>query len=423
MKLLAITNRYYIISILLFFVLAGVVLFFSIQYNLKEELDEQLRTGQSKVAKAMNLLDSVNSASLLLNDNLSVEKTSPSIYLKPLLFDSLLFDNVEKEYIPYRLIRFSAKTRTVNYIVTIKSSEIETTDIVYGIFISLMLVFGLFSVMLYVTNYYFSKKLWSPFLHTIAAIKTLNINNRDTQFGFGTTYIQEFNELNISLQQMIERIKSDYLRMKDFSENASHELQTPLTIIRTKLERLLQSKDLNADNAQLINQALENTSRLSRLNQALLMLTKIENRQFEQKQKLNFSMVFDKYIELYEEIAAEKELNVSINKDEDFIFEIHPVLSDILVSNLLGNAIKHNIPKGSITITIKKDYFEISNSGTSPEYPTDMLFTRFKKGNQSSEHLGLGLALVKEIADTNGLNVSYIFDNRQHIIKVTNTIK
>lgn len=418
-KLLSVTNRYYLISISLFFIFAGVMLFYMIHHHLNEELNEELKAEKTQICKTMRSLDSLNSYSLVLNDNLTVKKINSSTRIQSTLFDSTIFDNNEMEYIPYRVIRFTSPTLKTNYIITIKKSQIESEDLAYSIFLSLIMIFGLFSIMLFIFNYYFSKKLWSPFLKTIRSIKTLNISNSETAFESSTTHIQEFNELNSSLLQMINRIKSDFNRMKEFSENAAHELHTPLSIIRTKLESLLQSKNLNNEDAQLINQALENTVRLSKINQTLLLLTKIENHQFEKKQIITISEVFRKFIELYDETIADKELKVNVKIEEEFICEMHPVLVDVLLSNLLSNAIKHNIQKGTLSIRFKKDEFEITNSGLSPEYPCELLFTRFKKGNHhSSEHLGLGLALVKEIVDTNNLQVFYTFDNGLHSVRI-----
>lgn len=418
MKLLSLTKRYYLISLLVFFSIAGVVLFFAIRFHLNEELDEQLRTEQKHVVNAIRSITPLNESTLSLYDNFLVKDIPFGVVIKPEIFDSLMYDDEDKDLVPFRLIRFSAQIKTSNFAIAIKKSKIETSDLVLSIFLTLMFVFALFCMILYLSTSYLNRKIWSPFLQTISAIKTLNIIDQDDSFKFKVSRIDELNELNASLQIMIERIKSDFLQMKEFSENAAHELQTPLTIIRSKMETLLQSKDLNDENAQLINQALENTVRLSRINQSLLLLTKIENRQFEQKQLVHFSVVFDKYIELFSEMIVRHRIVIHLNKDEDFLFEMNPMLTDILISNLLGNAIKHNVGNGNILIYLKRDGFEIKNSGEAPDSPTELMFNRFKKGNHSAEHLGLGLALVREIVQTNGLEILYRYDNGQHIIIV-----
>jgi len=418
MKLLSIINRYYLISLLLFFILAGFLLFYAFSFYLNEENDEQLNAESIHLVKEIQHLDTLNTASPHLLNNVYIEKVSPGLRIKPVLFDSLLYDEVDKVMAPFRIIRFVAQTKKANYLITMNVAKLETDDIINSIFLSLILAFGLLCLLFYISNRYLNKKIWSPFLETITAIKTLNINDRDISLKFSATQIEEFSELNHSLQKMVEQIESDYLRMKEFSENAAHELQTPLSIIRSKLESLLQSKNLNNEDAQLINQALESTVRLSRLNQSLLLLTKIENRQYEQKQAVSFSMVFDNYLALYNEMILESGLHIQLNKHEDFVHHINPVLADLLISNLLSNAIRHNIQQGEVIINIEKDRFEIINTGEAPTCSTDLLFNRFKKGTNSPEHLGLGLALVKSIVETSGLQIAYSFKNGRHVIEL-----
>ncbi|MDP4278261.1 MAG: HAMP domain-containing sensor histidine kinase [Bacteroidota bacterium] len=418
MKLLSIINRYYLISLLLFFILAGFLLFYAFSFYLNEENDEQLNAESIHLVKEIQHLDTLNTASPHLLNNVFVEKVSPGLRIKPVLFDSLLYDEVDKVMAPFRIIRFVAQTKKANYLITMNVAKLETGDIINSIFLSLILAFALLCLLFYVSNRYLNKKIWSPFLETITAIKTLNINDRDISLKFSATQIEEFSELNHSLQKMVEQIESDYLRMKEFSENAAHELQTPLSIIRSKLESLLQSKNLNNEDAQLINQALESTVRLSKLNQSLLLLTKIENHQYEQKQAVSFSMIFDNYLELYNEMILESGLHIQLNKHEAFVYQINPVLADLLISNLLSNAIRHNIQQGEVIINIEKDRFEIINTGEEPTCSTDLLFNRFKKGTNSPEHLGLGLALVKSIVETSGLQITYSFKNGRHVIEL-----
>ncbi len=418
LKIQTYTNRYYLLALLVFFSFAGILLYFLIQYDLDRELDEELISERAKILNVMSRIDSLDINASLLNDNISYSKISQSRFENTVLCDSTMLDNESNEFIPYRLIKFTAKTKYCNYKIFIRKSEIESSDLVAGIFISLMIVFILSGTLLFVSNYYFSKRLWAPFLETIRIIKSLKLNDISDNLEFKTSNISEFNDLNLSLQQMSQRIKSDYIQLKDFSENASHELQTPLAIIHSKLESLLQSKELNKNDAMLINQALESTVRLSNLNRTLLMLTKIENQQFSNKQKVSFADTFSKYIDLYNELISNKNLKVQFNSDMDFVYEIDPVLSDILVSNLLNNSIRHNNLNGHISISIFENGFEIINSGNAPDSSPESLFIRFKKGNSTSGNIGLGLALVKEIVSANSLYIKYVYSEGLHKISI-----
>ena len=150
-------------------------------------------------------------------------------------------------------------------------------------------------------------------------MKSFDINKHEQAFQTSSTRIQEFTDLNTTLEQMISRIQSDYFRMKEFSENAAHELQTPIAIINTKLESLLQTSELNEESAGLIQSAMENSSRMSKLIQTLLMLTKIENRQFDAREKISMNEVIKKYLNLYDELIREKKLKVEMKEEENLL--------------------------------------------------------------------------------------------------------
>ncbi len=419
MKLLTITNRFNLISILFFLVIAGIILFFFIQYNLRQELDEELNTEKVHIQNSLQSMDSIADPSLIVSDNLLIKKTSIDSIIQPVLFDTLMFDNVDNELIPYRAIRFSAKSKIINYDIIIKKSEIENSDLVISILISMVTVIGFVAIMMIFSSYYFSKRLWSPFFSLISSINKLNLHEKQSGIQTTGTRIEEFRQLNSAIERMIKRIQDDFKRTKEFTENAAHEIQTPLSIISSKLESLLQDSNLNADNAQLISQALENTQRLSRLNQTLLLLTKIENRQFEERVYIEFSGLLKKHLENYEDILKEKEIRVEFHQEGEFVYNIHPVLADILVTNLLNNSIYHNIPKGMIILEVNESGLVFKNTGPDPERPVESFFARFKKGSKEPGHLGLGLALVKEIIDTNNLQVRYEYEKGYHQISLS----
>ena len=128
--------------------------------------------------------------------------------------------------------------------------------------------------------------------------------------------------------------------------------------------------------------------------------------------------VIKKYLHLYYELIKERKLKVEMREEREFISEVHPQLADILISNLISNAIRHNSPEGNILVTVSADKISISNSGEAPSQSTEEMFARFKKGNQSAEHLGLGLSLVKEISNAAGLSVQYTFQEGEHKIEL-----
>ena len=162
---------------------------------------------------------------------------------------------------------------------------------------------------------------------------------------------------------------SDYQSLKRFTEDASHEIQTPLAVIQSKLETLMQYPDLKKDQAELINSAYVYTLRISKLTQTLLLLTKIANDQFPEKKDINMAELIEEKIKMFEDHISEKSLKLNKEINPECILETNFFLAESLVINLIGNAVKHNVKKGMINIKLDKKHLEISNSGETLSVP------------------------------------------------------
>jgi signal transduction histidine kinase len=203
--------------------------------------------------------------------------------------------------------------------------------------------------------------------------------------------------------------------MKEFTENAAHEMQTPLAVVQSKMELLLQDPNLNDQQVQAIVDSSTALSRLSKLNQSLLLLAKIENNQYETNEKLDLVEITKKYLNLFDEVIKDKQVQVKCSFDSNFAVSLHPLLADSLVSNLLGNAVKYNYHGGSINIEVKESSYTITNTSHLPAINQTQLFKRFNKAkNPSNNSNGLGLAIVKKICDTHQLSISYHSENFKH---------
>jgi signal transduction histidine kinase len=240
---------------------------------------------------------------------------------------------------------------------------------------------------------------------------------------FEETDIKEFNDLNNSLNQMAGKIHTDYVSMKEFTENAAHEMQTPLAIAQSKLELLMQDGNLKEEQIDSIIQATEALSRLSKLNQSLLLLAKIENNQYETNEVISLKGVNQKYLKLFDELIKDKQLIVETDFAGDFSLNLHPLLADSLISNLIGNAIKYNFTGGKILISIKDNTYQILNTSTLPPIAPAQIFQRFNKVKSNVENSnGLGLAIVKKICDTYNLAIFYEGENNQHRFTITRKV-
>jgi signal transduction histidine kinase len=216
---------------------------------------------------------------------------------------------------------------------------------------------------------------------------------------------------------MTNRALDDYRSLKEFSENASHELQTPLAIIRGKLELLLETH-IDEKQASLIEGIQNAVQKLSSINQSLVLLTKLENQEYPVKEKMDVSNFVRHSIDSFRELIEMKSISLATEIHPDIYLNLNPFVADILMTNLLSNAIRHNFVNGSIEVVLTSSGLSVKNTGDPPNVNTQELFKRFKKDKQSSESTGLGLAIVKQICDLNNFKVAYEFANGYHELKI-----
>lgn len=235
---------------------------------------------------------------------------------------------------------------------------------------------------------------------------------------FETSDLPIFNELNEYLLELIDRIRSTYHANKQFTQNASHELQTPLAIIKGNAELLLQSSNIKKKESEAIVLILQNANRLSKINQALILLSKIENQRFADTQMVNFSKVTDEVIRNFQDLIQINGLTLRKVNNADMVVEMSLSLAQILIANLIQNAIRHNVKNGFIEMVYAADEFLISNPGAELNSTPEGLFKRFRKQSSSEESIGLGLSIIKKICDQNSLEVAYLHHDKMHTIKV-----
>lgn len=261
-----------------------------------------------------------------------------------------------------------------------------------------------------------SKRLWQPFYHSLDKIRNFDLNQQ-RDIVFGQTAIAEFAELNQSLDKLIAGNIAAYTQQKEFADNASHELQTPLAIIQSKLEVLLQSKSLTDEQYNIIEDALKALSRVGRINKNLLLLTKIENSQFMEKEVINLSDLLKNSIAISVNFSEDKQIKLQTDILPDVVVEGNKILVEILFNNLITNSIRHSSFHSSISIHLSADRLVIANPGATP-LQSDQLFKRFATASLQTPGTGLGLSLVKQICDRYGWKINYAFDKSLHVFSL-----
>lgn len=400
MKLLVKTNRYYLVLAVLLFALGGVALYFSLNQALRNEVDEQLLGQQETLQRPQ----STPFPAALLEDSLVISRRP-----RPGgLHDVALYDAEEQTMVPYRELSFPVRRAGTTVWVTVRKSLLETADLLKVVLTVMLTVLGLLLLSLVLLNRWLARWLWAPFQRTLAALRSYDLPRRGP-LTLPPTPIDEFTELNQALTQMSARLAADYQRLKEFTENAAHETQTPLAIMQAQLEQLVQDDELRPTSAALVGELYGATRRLSRLHQALTLLSNIENQQFAEAVPVRLDQVLEEKVRQLEELAAGRDLTLSLVINGLPKLIMHPGLADSLVANLLQNAVKHSLPGGVIRITLSAQALEVANAGPAITGDPARFFERFRKHNAASGSPGLGLSIVHQICQHYGFSLRYDF--------------
>lgn len=414
MRLLTKTTLYFLAAMIPLLLLGGYLLFSQFSSQINQRVDKELVYEEVQWIQYIEATTLGGGNFILRSPDLLITPVDKQPTPEPDIRTTFGTKARETKQIPFRQLDHVVDINGIPYEIIIRKSQEQKLALVTNITYMMLLVFvGLFIATL-LFNWIISKRLWQPFNSSLQKIRNLELQKLDAVH-FENTDTKEFNELNASLNTMARRIESDYVNMKEFTENAAHEMQTPLAVAQTKLELLLQDSTLGESQAQAIAQATTALSRLSKLNQSLLLLAKIENHQFDSSEIISLTEVTEKYLRLFEEITRDKKLSIEKNMHIDFKVNLHPFLADSLVSNLLGNAIKYSDEYGRLTIHSGENELCISNSSARPAIEPERLFKRFKTPENSSESsTGLGLAIVKRIVDVHHLVISYQHEEDIH---------
>jgi len=228
----------------------------------------------------------------------------------------------------------------------------------------------------------------------------------------------EFKKMQDLFHQMVERIEYDYRHLKEYTENMSHEIQTPLAVIRNKAENLIADESVMHRHSETVKAIYDETNHLTKLGNTLNLLTKIENGEFNKALQIDTRPVIEKHVAAVSELAALKSLSIETTLADRHRLLIDPFLLDIVLKNLLRNTISYGTPEGPIRIQTTAESLSISNYGPAPDIPEEKLFERFYRNHQQKTSLGLGLSLVKKICELNDLRIEYRYQDGQHIFTI-----
>jgi len=402
------------------FVLSIPSYFFMVDWIWRDELDENNKLIAQRIESRFNL------------QKISDEKLAGSIQfwneIQPVgkiksTFNPLPKDSVytiyrqnpflkKESFDRFRGLLTTIKINEKNFTITIETNIEESEETLAYITLVSILFFLVLAIGFWILNKKLSKKLWKPFHDTLQKLKSFRLNNHTT-IEFPKTDIIEFHELNTILDKLLQHNVSVYKSQKEFAENASHELQTPVAIIKNKLDLLLQDQSLTSKQYNIIEQINLGLLRMSRINKNLLLLSKIENGQFEEVQNFNiYDLVKNLLVEL-EDFINNKNIAINVKFLENKSIQSNKSLIEILFYNLILNAIQYTEKNNTIDVELQSDRLIVSNHGNQ-KLDEKAIFERFKKTNSQNKGNGLGLAIVKEICNNNNWKINYIFEDKQH---------
>lgn len=409
MKLLNRTQYFFLWAAAPVFAMAGVAMYFALNYAFNDFAEENLAGVRAEIEAYAQQYDTLPVFFQSSFDRLDATPISPDEGALPAVFsDTLLFNALEDETEPFRCLSFPVRMQGHWWRVTISQSALEREDLALTVALLLSGLFTvLFGVLLWV-NQQVARQVWQPFFSTLERMRRFRLTDPEP-LSLGETPVEEFRELHRSLEELSGKLQRDFRTVKQFTENASHELQTPLAVVQNKVDMLLQDEGLTEQQIKQLGIIGQSARRMARLNQTLLLLAKIENDQFAERLPLDLKPLIEKRLDWLADFIAGKQLTVATSLS-DVQVEINPFLADTLVTNLLTNAVKHNQSGGTLDIHLDGSRLTLANSGPPPGVPPQTLTGRFARGNTGAEGLGLGLAMVKEICVKNGFGFEIGFE-------------
>ena len=422
MRLLQVNLRGLLLYSLILLIVSIPLSLLSIQAILAEEVDESIAHQADQFTTHIKGFEHLDDLEIDLE---VLDKLSTNIHIKPsgqeigseAYQTVLMYDSIENEERPFRQMSSIVIVKGKPYILTVQMSLVDNNDLIFAIglvqiAISVLLVGGLLFL-----NRSLSKRLWKPFYKTLDQLKAYELDKSES-IPIEKSNIIEFNDLNKTISYLTDRNRKVFLNQKEFIENASHEMQTPIAIFQSKLDTLMQSPHLTQAEADTIMELELTAQRMARLNKNLLLLSKIDNSQFLLTESVDIAGIIQTQIASLAPMAELDGIKIAANLSGSNI-NANKTLIEVLVSNLLHNAIRYGEKHETVRVTLRDEELSISNKGKATKVNVDQMTQRFSKESTDPNSSGLGLAIVKKICDNSGYRFKYSFSDSIHTFSVT----
>ena len=403
--------------------LGGFAVFWPVRYLVHAEYDGELLEMQAP-AEAL-LLERGRVPDTLFVFATRIEVRPGGVLAQAVFTDTLAYDPLDKEPEPYRKLTYGATLGGAPVTISVAMPSAESEDLVLllvlsivGTALAVLLITGLVTRRL-------ARRLWQPFTRSLEALRSYEIG-RSAPLDLPPEPITEFAQLNLALNSMAARLEDDFAQLKAFTGRASHELQTPLAVIGTQLDLLLQAPELDADSTRLLTTAVSALQRLRDLHRALLTLTRIEaaSRSGDKATTVDVTATILRTLDAYREQSEARDLKWETAM-MPYSLTVEPGMLDIVLRNLIGNAVKYARTGSTIRVQLTPKpasgaKLSIHNEGPEAALDLPRVFDAFYRGPDSKQQpgFGLGLAMVAEVARHYGWAVAYRQDGAGHEVEM-----
>lgn len=394
--------------------------FFWIKYKIENRVDKRLLKEKAYIKEQIkDLQPSTGFSYNTHRASVKFLENSKSI-TKDTIYNGIVIEDNEK--VNYRILNTFVTVGSQEYKVEIRKEIEETNTFIESLYFTYLITLVLVILMFILFKYFLLKNTWLPFFKTLNVLKNSDLQNNLVVFS-SQVKIKEFRDLNIELTLLAQKIYDEFQSQKKFIENLNHELMTPLAIIRAKLELIVQSENLKENDLKLVSDIFISIDRLTKLNKSLILISKIENNQFEEMEEVSVIKCINEVLDSFEDQIRVQEIKLRTEMEADIILEVNEMLIFVLLSNLIKNSIFHNLEIGGVVeISVKDNEVIIANTGKDHNLKND-IFERFQTAKKSENSIGLGLSIVKRICELYGFSIRYTQESEKHymVLKVNTT--
>jgi signal transduction histidine kinase len=416
MKLLN-KNSLTIISVALFVsLIAGVVFYHWMKQAWTKDIDKRLKQQSEIVIKA--LADGMNQEELskVLWGNVELNKEPVAKPKSKAVYDSVIVNRTSKTVYTCRVYKSYFLLSGVLWECVLYSDAVDSNSLIESLLFLFLGLFVFFSIMILLVNLFMQRKIDSFVLQIENMLSRFNVG-KGIVTGLGAKCeIEELRRINDKYYRVMEKAGKAYSLQKEFAEDVAHELISPVALCINKFEVLLQDDDLKEKQIRGLYSMYRSIKRMSGIVQSLNQLTILGGNVYEGCIRINLKQKMISYFEKFADSFQEKDIELEYIM-EDSLIVMNEGMCDVMIGNLLQNAVRYTDVHGKVIVTLNNDFLVVRNTSVGSRLRSKMDFQRYQR-SMHKESLGIGLSLVRKICDQYEFELSYRRISNLNVFKI-----